>query len=133
MDMTHRPSLTPQEVPKSSERVLVCFLVFLFWASVLGVFSVFFLGVFTFVGCLLWSLNLLMRVKSIYLGGRMNVIILQKQLSKSVQICKLFSRLRFFFLFLFLVLEEEELRGGGGGVGDFVSVRQSFLFMNSHV
>jgi hypothetical protein len=31
------------------------------------------------------------------------------------------------------VLEEEELRGGGGGVGDFVSVRQSFLFMNSHV
>jgi hypothetical protein len=30
------------------------------------------------------------------------------------------------------VLEEEELRGGGGG-GDFVSVRQSFLFMNSHV
>jgi hypothetical protein len=23
MDMTHRPSLTPQEVPKSSERVLV--------------------------------------------------------------------------------------------------------------
>jgi len=32
------------------------------------------------------------------------------------------------------VLEEEEFRGGGGGgVGDFVSVRQSLLFMNSHV
>jgi hypothetical protein len=79
--------------------------------------------------------KLLARVlKSICLGGRMNII-LQKQLSKSVQICKLFSRLEDFFLFLFLVLEEEELRGGGGGggVGDFVSVRQSLFFMNSHV
>jgi hypothetical protein len=69
-------------------------------------------------------------------------IILQKQLSKSVQICKLFSRLEVLFPVSFFGVgggrkeaEEEELRGGGGGggVGDFVCVRQSLLFMNSHV
>jgi hypothetical protein len=49
-------------------------------------------------------------LKSIYLGGRINII-LQKQLSKSVQICKLFSRLEVFFsCFFFLVLEEEGRR-----------------------
>jgi hypothetical protein len=71
-------------------------------------------------------------------------IILQKQLSKSVQICKLFSRLEVLFPVSFFGVgggrkeaEEGELRGGGGGggggVGDFVCVRQSLLFMNSHV
>ncbi len=52
--------------------------------------------------------KLLPRVlKSIYLGGRMNIIILQKQLSKSVQICKLFSKYGGFFPCFFF--------GVGGG------------------
>ncbi len=107
MNIAHHPSLT-HPPPRKFQKVLRGFwcLVFLVCASVLGVFFVCVIfGVFTFIGCLLWSLNLLMRVpkqnswyqdsKSTYLGGRMNII-LQKQLSKSVQICKLFSRLEVF-------------------------------------
>ncbi len=65
-------------------------------------------------------------------------IILQKHLCKSANSSQDW---RFFFPVSFFGVgggrkeaEEEELRGGGGGgVGDFVCVRQSLLFMHSHV
>jgi hypothetical protein len=50
---------------------------------------------------------------SIYLGGRI-IIILQKQLSKSVQICKLFSRLEGFFPVSFFWCWRRKEGGGGG-------------------